>query len=295
METLKLIGNTPLYHLEGTNIYVKLEKFNAAGSIKDRAVLGMLQKAMDDGLIKEDTILVEATSGNTGVALAMLGAIYKIPVVIIMPESMSMERRKLIQAYGAKLILTSASLGMQGTLDEMDRLMKEDARYVSLSQFDNPANPNFHYETTGKEILEQLPDVGAFVAGVGTGGTLSGVARRLKEFNKDILCVAGEPKDSAILSGNKPGPHKIQGIGANFIPKNLDMSVVDEVLLVSNEEAIEETKKFARETGILVGISSGANIALAKKLSAMHKDLKIVTVAPDGGEKYLSVLEFDNV
>ncbi len=295
METLKLIGNTPLYHLEGTNIYVKLEKFNAAGSIKDRAVLGMLQKAMDDGLIKEDTILVEATSGNTGVALAMLGAIYKIPVVIIMPESMSMERRKLIQAYGAKLILTSASLGMQGTLDEMDRLMKEDARYVSLSQFDNPANPNFHYETTGKEILEQLPDVGAFVAGVGTGGTLSGVARRLKEFNKDILCVAGEPKDSAILSGNKPGPHKIQGIGANFIPKNLDMSVVDEVLVVSNEEAIEETKKFARETGILVGISSGANIALAKKLSEKHKDLKIVTVAPDGGEKYLSVLEFDNV
>ena len=292
-ETLKLIGHTPLYHIEGTNIYVKLEKFNAAGSVKDRAVLGMLQKAIEKGQIKEDTVLVEATSGNTGIALAMLGAIYQIPVVIIMPESMSLERRKLIQAYGAKLVLSPAAKGMQGSIDEMERLKQENENYLSLSQFDNPDNPNYHYETTGKEIIEQLPDVDIFVAGVGTGGTFTGIASRLKEYNPDIRCVAGEPKDSAIISGQKPGPHKIQGIGANFIPKNFDRSLADDVMLISNEEAIEETKKFARTAGILVGISSGGNIALAKRLAAYYPDKNIVTVAPDGGEKYLSVLEFD--
>lgn len=295
METLKLIGNTPLYHIEGTNIYVKLEKYNAAGSIKDRAVLGMLQQAIEEGKVNRDTILIEATSGNTGVALAMLGAIYKIPVIIIMPESMSMERRKLIQAYGAKLILTKAEKGMQGSIDEMNRLKNEHIHYVSLSQFDNPANPMIHYLTTGKEILQQLPDVDIFVAGIGTGGTFSGVAKRLKEVNPNIRCIAGEPKDSAIISGHKAGSHKIQGIGANFIPNNFDKSLVDDIMLISNEEAIEETKKFARTTGILVGISSGANIALAKRLAKHYPDKKIVTIAPDGGEKYLSILEFENV
>ena len=217
-ETLKLIGNTPLYRIENTNIYVKLEKFNAAGSIKDRAVLGMLKKAMEKGTIKKDSVLIEATSGNTGIALAMLGAIYHLPVIIIMPETMSMERRKLIQAYGAELILTEGAKGMQGSLDALASLQKEHPNYITLSQFDNPDNPQFHYETTGKEILEQLPDVDIFVAGIGTGGTFTGVARRLKEANPNIRCVAGEPKDSAIISGHQPGPHKIQGIGANFIP-----------------------------------------------------------------------------
>ena len=280
-ETLKLIGNTPLYRIENTNIYVKLEKFNAAGSIKDRAVLGMLKKAMEKGTIKKDSVLIEATSGNTGIALAMLGAIYHLPVIIIMPETMSMERRKLIQAYGAELILTEGAKGMQGSLDALASLQKEHPNYITLSQFDNPDNPQFHYETTGKEILEQLPDVDIFVAGIGTGGTFTGVARRLKEANPNIRCVAGEPKDSAIISGHQPGPHKIQGIGANFIPANFDKELADDVMLISNEEAI------------LVGISSGGNIALAKRLAAYYPNKKIVTIAPDGGEKYLSVLDFD--
>ena len=292
-ETVKLIGNTPLYHIEDTNIYVKLEKYNIAGSIKDRAVLGMLDAAMNKGEIRQDTVLVEATSGNTGVALAMLGAVYHIPVIIIMPETMSMERRQLVKAYGATLVLTPGEKGMQGAMDEMERLMKENTNYRSLSQFDNPDNPNAHYETTGKEILDQLQDVDIFVACIGTGGTFSGVAKRLKEYNPAILCMAGEPEKSAVLSGRQAGPHKIQGIGANFVPANFDRELADDILLISDREAVFETVRFAKETGILVGIISGANIALAKRLSLRYPGKKIVTVAPDGGEKYLSVLDFD--
>lgn len=292
METLKLIGNTPMYHIEHTNIYVKLEKFNVGGSIKDRAVMGMLQHAMEDGIIKKDSVLIEATSGNTGIALAMLGAVYHIPVKIIMPETMSLERRQMIKAYGADLILSDGAKGMQGSIEEMQRLMKENDHYVSLSQFDNPYNPLIHYETTGREILDQVPDVDIFVATVGTGGTFSGIARRLKETKETIRCVAGEPQHSAILSGHEAGPHKIQGIGANFVPKNFDENVCDDIMLVSDEDAFKEAVDFAKTTGILVGISSGANIALAKRLASYYPDKKIVTVAPDGGEKYLSVLEF---
>ena len=292
METLKLIGNTPVYHMEGTNIYVKLEKFNAGGSIKDRAVMGMLQHAMDTGEIKEDSVLIEATSGNTGIASAMLGAVYHIPTIIIMPETMSEERRQMIKAYGAQLILTKGSLGMQGSIDKMKELMDENPNYVALSQFDNPYNPQIHYETTGKEILAQVPDVDIFVACVGTGGTFTGIARRLKEANANIRCVAGEPKSSALISGHEAGPHKIQGIGANFIPKNFDERVCDDVMMISDEDALKETVDFAKTTGVLVGISSGANIALAKRLAKYYPDKTIVTIAPDGGEKYLSVLEF---
>lgn len=292
-ETVKLIGNTPLYHIEDTNIYVKLEKYNIGGSIKDRAVLGMLEAAMSKGEIRQDTVLVEATSGNTGVALAMLGAVYHIPVIIIMPETMSMERRQLVKAYGATLVLTSGTKGMQGAMEEMERLMKEHSNYRSLSQFDNPDNPNTHYETTGKEILDQLHDVDIFVACIGTGGTFSGVAKRLKEHNPAILCMAGEPEKSAVLSGRQAGPHKIQGIGANFVPANFDRELADDILLISDHEAVFETVRFAKETGILVGISSGANIALAKRLALRYPGKNIVTVAPDGGEKYLSVLDFD--
>ena len=292
-ETVKLIGNTPLYHIEDTNIYVKLEKYNIGGSIKDRTVLGMLDAAMNKGEIRQDTVLVEATSGNTGVALAMLGAVYHIPVIIIMPETMSMERRQLVKAYGATLVLTPGEKGMQGAMDEMESLMKENTNYRSLSQFDNPDNPNAHYETTGKEILDQLQDVDIFVACIGTGGTFSGVAKRLKEYNPAILCMAGEPEKSAVLSGRQAGPHKIQGIGANFVPANFDRELADDILLISDREAVFETVRFAKETGILVGISSGANIALAKRLSLRYPGKKIVTVAPDGGEKYLSVLDFD--
>lgn len=292
-ETIRLIGNTPLYHVENTNVYVKLEKYNIGGSVKDRAVLGMLEKAMERKEITSDTVLVEATSGNTGVALAMLGAVYHIPVIIIMPETMSMERRQLIKAYGATLVLTPGSKGMKGAMEEMERLLNEHSNYRCLSQFDNPDNPNMHYETTGKEILEQLPDVDIFVAGIGTGGTFTGVSKRLKEHNPDILCIAGEPEKSAILSGREAGPHKIQGIGANFVPANFNRELADDILLISDQEAIFETVRFAKETGILVGISSGANIALAKRLSLRYPGKKIVTIAPDGGEKYLSVLDFD--
>ena len=292
METLKLIGNTPVYHMEDTNIYVKLEKFNAGGSIKDRAVMGMLQHAIDTGEIKEDSVLIEATSGNTGIALAMLGAVYHIPTIILMPETMSEERRQMIKAYGAELILTQGALGMQGSIDKMKELMDAHPNYVALAQFDNPYNPQIHYETTGKEILAQVPDVDIFVACVGTGGTFSGISRRLKEANPNIRCVAGEPKSSALISGHEAGPHKIQGIGANFIPKNFDEHVCDDVMMVSDEDALAETVAFAKTTGILVGISSGANIALAKRLEKYYPDKTIVTIAPDGGEKYLSVLEF---
>lgn len=292
METLKLIGNTPVYHMEDTNIYVKLEKFNAGGSIKDRAVMGMLQHAIETGEIKEDSVLIEATSGNTGIALAMLGAVYHIPTIILMPETMSEERRQMIKAYGAELILTQGALGMQGSIDKMKELMGAHPNYVALSQFDNPYNPQIHYETTGKEILAQVPDVDIFVACVGTGGTFSGISRRLKEANPNIRCVAGEPKSSALISGHEAGPHKIQGIGANFIPKNFDEHVCDDVMMISDEDALAETVAFAKTTGILVGISSGANIALAKRLAKYYPDKTIVTIAPDGGEKYLSVLEF---
>ena len=272
---------------------MKLEKYNIGGSVKDRAVLGMLEKAMERKEITSDTVLVEATSGNTGVALAMLGAVYHIPVIIIMPETMSMERRQLIKAYGATLVLTPGSKGMKGAMEEMERLLNEHSNYRCLSQFDNPDNPNMHYETTGKEILEQLPDVDIFVAGIGTGGTFTGVSKRLKEHNPDILCIAGEPEKSAILSGREAGPHKIQGIGANFVPANFNRELADDILLISDQEAIFETVRFAKETGILVGISSGANIALATRLSLRYPGKKIVSIAPDGGEKYLSVLDFD--
>lgn len=292
-QTVQLIGNTPMYHIENTNIYVKLEKFNAGGSIKDRAVLGMLSKAMEKGTITPGDVLVEATSGNTGVALAMLGTVFQIPVVIFMPETMSMERRQLVKAYGAQLVLTPGSKGMQGAIDAMEAYKNEHTNAKSLDQFDNADNVWMHYETTGKEILDQVDHVDIFVASIGTGGTFSGVAKRLKEHDAAIMCYAGEPEDSAILSGQKAGPHKIQGIGANFIPKNFDRNLCDDILLVSNEEAIRETIAFAKETGILVGISSGANIALAKRLAWRNPDKNIVTVAPDGGEKYLSVLDFD--
>lgn len=292
MKAYELIGNTPMYQLENTNIYVKLEKFNLGGSIKDRAVLKMIQTAMAEHKITEDTVLIEATSGNTGIALAMIGAMFQIPVMIVMPETMSVERRQLVKAYGAELILTEGKLGMNGAIAYMEKEKETHANYQSLSQFDNEANVQAHYETTAEEILRQVPDVDIFVAGIGTGGTFTGVAKRLKEVNPDIRTIAGEPKDSAVLSGLKPGPHKIQGIGAGFVPSILNMDFVDDIMMVTNEEALEETKRFVRETGILIGISSGANIALAKRLADRNPDKKIVTVAPDGGEKYLSILDF---
>lgn len=293
MKSIELIGNTPMIQIGETNVYVKLEKYNPGGSVKDRAVYGMLKSALEKKTITHDNVLIEATSGNTGIALAMLGAILKLKVVIVMPETMSVERRRLVQAYGAQLVLSDGKKGMQGAIDKMNELIRQNPSYVTLGQFDNPDNPQTHYETTGAEILRQQPNVEVFVAGIGTGGTFSGVSRRLKEKNKDILCVAVEPSSSALLSGREAGPHKIQGIGANFVPDNFDDKVCDDVATVTNEEAIAEMIAFGRETGILVGISSGANIAVAKRYAEYYPDRIVVTIAPDGADKYLSVVEFD--
>lgn len=291
---LKLIGNTPIYNLDNTNIFIKLEKYNLGGSVKDRAVMGMLQDALESGKINENTILVEPTSGNTGISLAMLGAIYGIKVIIVMPESMSVERRQIIKAYGAQLILTPKELGTKGAIAKAEEIISSNSNAIMLQQFINPSNPQYHYDTTAEEILNAVPNIDIFIAGVGTGGTVSGVSRKIKQ-SKAIHTIAVEPVESAVISGNNPGPHPIQGIGAGFIPNNYDSSLVDEVITISGEEAKNTAKAFMRETGISVGISSGAAIAVAKKVAAQHPDKIIVTVAPDGVEKYLSVLEFEDV
>jgi len=293
--SLKFVGNTPIYQLDDTNIFVKLEKYNLGGSVKDRAVLGMLEEAKRQGKVNEDTIIVEPTSGNTGIAVAILASILGLKAVIIMPESMSLERRTLIKAYGAQLILTPKELGIKGSIELAEKLRGKYPNAISLSQFDNPANPAYHHKTTGKEILEQVPDIDIFVAGVGTGGTFSGVAKYLKENKPGVLAVALEPEESPAISKGHGGVHKIQGIGTGFVPENFDKELMDEVYTVSSEEAIEATKDFIRTTGIGVGISSGAAIAGAKKVAAKYPDKKIVTILPDGVDKYLSMLDFEEV
>ncbi len=293
--SLKFVGNTPIYQLDDTNIFVKLEKYNLGGSVKDRAVLGMLEEAKRQGKVNEDAIIVEPTSGNTGIAVAILASILGLKAVIIMPESMSLERRTLIKAYGAQLILTPKELGIKGSIELAEQLRGKYPNAISLSQFDNPANPEYHHKTTGKEILEQVSDIDIFVAGVGTGGTFSGVAKYLKENKPGVLAVALEPEESPAISKGHGGVHKIQGIGTGFVPENFDKELMDEVYTVSSEEAIEATKDFVRTTGIGVGISSGAAIAGAKKVAAKYPDKKIVTILPDGVDKYLSLLDFEEV
>ena len=293
--SLKFVGNTPIYQLDDTNIFVKLEKYNLGGSVKDRAVLGMLEEAKRQGKVNEDTIIVEPTSGNTGIAVAILASILGLKAVIIMPESMSLERRTLIKAYGAQLILTPKELGIKGSIELAEQLRGKHPNAISLSQFDNPANPAYHHKTTGKEILEQVSDIDIFVAGVGTGGTFSGVAKYLKENKPGVLAVALEPEESPAISKGHGGVHKIQGIGTGFVPENFDKELMDEVYTVSSEEAIEATKDFVRTTGIGVGSSSGAAIAGAKKVAAKYPDKKIVTILPDGVDKYLSLLDFEEV
>ena len=295
LSSLKFVGNTPIYKIDNTNIFVKLEKYNLGGSVKDRAVLGMLEEAKRQGKVNEDTIIVEPTSGNTGIAVAILASILGLKAVIIMPESMSLERRTLIKAYGAQLILTPKELGIKGSIELAEKLRGKYPNAISLSQFDNPANPAYHHKTTGKEILEQVPDIDIFVAGVGTGGTFSGVAKYLKENKPGVLAVALEPEESPAISKGHGGVHKIQGIGTGFVPENFDKELMDEVYTVSSEEAIEATKDFVRTTGIGVGISSGAAIAGAKKVAAKYPDKKIVTILPDGVDKYLSMLDFEEV
>ena len=289
---LDMIGNTPMIKLNNignSNIYVKLEKYNPAGSIKDRAVYYMVENLEKNGILKKGDVLVEATSGNTGIALSMIGSLKGYKVIIVMPETMSVERRTLMKAYGAKLILTDGSLGMKGSIEMMNKLLSENTNYISLKQFENEYNPLAHYETTGVEIYNQVKDIDIFVCGVGTGGTISGVGKYLKEQNPNIKVVAVEPEGSPVISKNKKGSHKIQGIGAGFIPKNYNENVVDEVMTITDEESYKGVRIMAQKEGILVGISSGANIYAALKLCEMYPDKKIVTVAPDGIDKYMSM------
>lgn len=293
VNALELIGNTPVLQLPGENIFVKLEKFNPGGSVKDRPALGMILDAEERGLLNKNSIIVEPTSGNMGIALALIGRLKGYRVVIVMPETMSVERRDMITAYGAQLILTEGGKGMNGAIAKAEELVRENALFFMPGQFTNPANPKIHYDTTAPEIIGQVPDLEIFAAGVGTGGTLSGTARRLKEYNHRILAVGVEPTKSAVLSGGQHTPHKIQGIGAGFIPATYDGDVVDGIVTITDEEAMAAALDVSGKLGILVGISSGANVAAARKLAEKHgKDKKIVTIAPDGGEKYFSMLKY---
>ncbi|MCM0646850.1 cysteine synthase A [Clostridium swellfunianum] len=293
---LEMVGNTPLLKLNNliddnmAEVYLKLEKYNPGGSVKDRAALGMIERAEELGLIKEGDTIVEPTSGNTGIALAMIGKLKGYRVIIVMPETMSVERRSLIRAYGAELILTEGAKGMKGAIAKAQEIAEKENGFYIPQQFMNEANPNKHYATTAEEIVKDVKDLDLFVAGVGTGGTISGVGKRLKEINPDIKVVAVEPEKSPVISGGQPGPHKIQGIGAGFIPDIYVKEVVDKIITASEEEAFEAARLVARKEGILIGISSGANVAIALKLAKeLGKGKKIVTLAPDGGEKYISM------
>ena len=289
---LDLIGNTPMISLDKIgykNVYVKLEKYNPAGSIKDRIALSMVEGAERKGILNKESVLVEATSGNTGIALAMVGKLKGYKVIIIMPEPMSMERRQLVKAFGAELILTEGSKGMNGSIEKLNDLLKENKNYVNLGQFENEDNPRIHYEATGPEIYKELPDVDVVIAGIGSGGTISGIGKFLKEQNENVKVIGIEPKSSPLITQKKAGAHKIQGIGANFIPKNYDENIVDKVITVSNEDAFEIVRLMANKLGILVGISSGANIFGSIEISKKYPDKKIATVAPDGVDKYMSM------
>ena len=294
---LELIGNTHVVKLNLdkdeniADVYVKLEKFNLGGSVKDRAALGMIEAAEKDGLLKPGGTIVEPTSGNTGIALALIGKAKGYNVIITMPESMTIERRNYLKAYGAELVLTDAALGMKGAIAKAEEIVAANPGYFLPQQFNNPANPAKHYETTAKEIIADFGDtLDAFISGVGTAGTLSGVGKRLKEESPNTKVIAVEPSDSAVLSGKDAGKHIIQGIGAGFIPGNYDKDLVDEIILISNDEAVDFGVRAGKENGIFVGISSGAAIAAAYKVAKqLGKGKKVLAICPDGGEKYLSM------
>ena len=298
-----LIGKTPLLKLSNyiknhsleADIYAKLEYFNPAGSVKDRIARAMIDDAEAKGLLKEGSVIIEPTSGNTGIGLASVGASRGYKVILTMPETMSVERRNLLKAYGAQLVLTDGAKGMKGAIEKANELAKETPGSFIPGQFVNPANPEVHRKTTGPEIWEDTDgQVDIFVAGVGTGGTLSGVGEYLKSKNPNVKVVAVEPAGSPVLSKGTPGPHKIQGIGAGFVPDTLDTKVYDEIITIENEEAFEAGRELARKEGVLVGISSGAAVAAATKLALRpeNKGKKIVALLPDTGERYLSTPMF---
>lgn len=295
---VELIGNTPLVKLNRVvnsnyaDVYLKLEYFNPGSSVKDRIAIAMIETAEKDGLLKPGSTIVEPTSGNTGIGLAMVAAAKGYKTIIVMPETMSMERRNLLRAYGAEIVLTPGSEGMGGAIRKAQELFEENPHYFVPQQFNNPANPKIHQETTGKELVEQAEEIGgidAFVSGIGTGGTVTGAGQVLKEKFPAIHIVAVEPVASPVLSGGKPGPHKIQGIGAGFIPEILDAEIYDEVITVENEQAFETSRLIAKQEGILGGISSGAAIYAALKVAEkLGKGKKVVAVIPSNGERYLS-------
>lgn len=296
-----LVGNTPLLELNNYNnnkglkarVIAKLEYFNPAGSVKDRVALAMIEDAEAKGLLKPGATLIEPTSGNTGVGLAFVSAAKGYKLILTMPDTMSLERRNLLKALGAELVLTPGADGMKGAIARAEELKAASPGSLILQQFDNPANPAMHERTTGQEIWRDTDGrVDIFVAGVGTGGTVSGVGAALKANNPKIRIVAVEPEDSPVLSGGKPAPHKIQGIGAGFVPKNYNSAVVDEVLQVSNDDAIRTGRELAKYEGLLVGISSGAAVAAAARLARLpeNEGKTIVTLLPDTGERYLSTL-----
>ncbi|WP_366922328.1 cysteine synthase A [Metallumcola ferriviriculae] len=296
---LETIGNTPTVRLghmaedAAAEVYLKLEMFNPGGSVKDRIACSMVEAAEKNGLIKPGDTMVEPTSGNTGIGLAMTAATKGYKLVLTMPESMSLERRKLLQAYGAEIILTPAPLGMNGAIEKAVELVEQKG-YLMLQQFENPANPEAHRETTAQEILKDFGlDLHAFVAGVGTGGTISGVGEILKETISGIKIIAVEPEASAVLSGQEAGPHMIQGIGAGFIPKTLNVDIYDEVIKVSSKAALETARELARKEGILAGISAGANLYAALQVAErLGKGKKVLTIIPDTGERYFSTTLF---
>ena len=290
-----LIGRTPLLKLqsEGGTVVAKLEYFNPAGSIKDRAAFFMIKDAEEQGRLKEGGTIIEPTSGNTGVGIAMTAAARGYHAIMVMPESMSVERRKLLAAYGAELVLTPASEGMQGSVQKAEQLAEEIPGSIIAGQFDNPANPRSHVETTGPEIWEDTDGtIDILVATFGTGGTVTGIGKYLKSKNPKVQVIAVEPAASPLVTEGKAGPHKIQGIGANFIPDNLDREVVDEFVTVTDEAALETMKALASEEGILVGVSSGAAVSAAREIAKRpgNEDKLIVAILPDTGERYLSIL-----
>lgn len=298
----ELIGNTPLVRLNalsatsGATVLGKCEFMNPTSSVKDRIGFNMIKTAMDAGLINQETLIIEPTSGNTGIALAAICTALGLKLTLTMPESMSIERRNLLKALGANLVLTPAALGMKGAIDEADRLVATHPNAIVLQQFSNPANPAMHRITTAQEILRDTDNsVDIFVAAVGTGGTITGTGEALREVLPHVQIIAVEPKDSPVLSGGKPGPHKIQGIGAGFVPGVLNTSLYNEIITVSNEDAIAAAKALAKTEGILVGISAGANIYAASLVAARpeNKGKTIVTILCDTAERYLSTPLFE--
>lgn len=298
---LELIGNTPLVKINRMNtgnseIVVKLEKQNPAGSVKDRPALNMIEQAEKAGLINKDTVIIEPTSGNTGIGLALVCAIKGYKMILTMPETMSLERRKLLAAYGAELVLTDGKKGMQGAVEKAEELNKEIKNSFIPQQFANPSNPEAHVNSTAEEIWADTDGkVDFIIAGVGTGGTICGISKGLKAKNPNVKAIAVEPKSSQVLAGSPAGPHKIQGIGANFVPENFDKNLVDEIIAVSDEDSIITARKMAKEEGILAGISSGAALWAANEISKRpeNKGKMIVVILPDSGERYLSSELFD--